>query len=300
MHKTSICIPAYGQPGSLHRCLASICRQSLSPDEVIVSDDTPDDSVSAVVEEYRQHLNINYCHNVPSMGTPVNWNNALRLASGDLLLLMHHDDWFYNVTALEELVKSMLSQQCELVFAKSINVMDGTVVSVNDPSPARLRSLNDNIRGLYYHNLIGAPSAVMFRNKGIYFDVALKWLVDVEFYIRSASRGGICYNPRAEVGIGLSSSQMTLQCFNNANVEVGENLLLYGMLDKSWKYIMPDLAHFIRLFSRLLVSSGSFSKKEYPLIARIGFDFAIPVSWFRSFLLKMNPQGSASGKCLVL
>jgi len=288
MGRVSICIPAYAQPDMLRRCLASITKQSLLPDEVVISDDTADHSVQAVADEYRESLGIRYFHNVPSKGTPGNWNHALSLATGDFLLLMHHDDWLFNERALEELYLALSGGRCNMAFGKSLNIQEDKILSVHDPAPDQVAKINRNARCLFYRNMIGAPSAVMFRNKGVAFNLALKWLVDVDFYIRCLGRGRVCYTDRAQIGIGLGLDQMTRNCFNNAEVEIRENLLVYRSLEKSWKYVLFDVMHFIRLFSRLRFSMNTTSVSAFPLVASVGYYLSLPAYWYRRYFRRQQ------------
>jgi len=284
--RVSVCIPAYAQPDMLRRCLTSISKQTLLPDEVIISDDTADQSVRDVVNDFEELLCIRYFHNVPPKGTPENWNHALTRAGGDVLLLMHHDDWLYNDRTLEELFLALKDTRCDMAYGKSLNVLQDKVLSVHDPGSDQVTKINRNPRTLFYYNLIGAPSAVMFRNNGVLFNPALKWLVDVDFYIRYLGRGRVCYTEKALIGIGLSPAQMTRQCFNNPEVETRENVLVYSALEKSLKYVLSDTMHFVRLFSRLRFSPDSVWMDELPFVARLGYYVSLPVYWYRRYCRK--------------
>ena len=166
-------------------------------------------------------------------------------------MVMHHDDWFYTDMTLEKLVQSIKEHPVDLVFAQSYNInADIQIISRNHPDPPKIRKLNADIRCLFYHNWIGAPSAVLFKNRGVYFDPRLKWLVDIEFYIRYIKNGRVYFNPEAIVGIGISPTQVTRSCYGNRDVEVGENLLVYGTLKHTLRYFISDFSHFHRLFSR--------------------------------------------------
>ncbi|MBC7937190.1 MAG: glycosyltransferase, partial [Rhizobacter sp.] len=75
--KISVCIPAYKNADFLRRCLDSLVSQSFTGFEVILSDDSPDDSVATIAEAYKKDLQIIYFKNDPSLGTPANWNFAM-------------------------------------------------------------------------------------------------------------------------------------------------------------------------------------------------------------------------------
>ena len=118
MPKVSICIPAYNQPTNLRRALESVFLQSFKDYEVIITDDSLDNSVSIVADEFGQHTNLRYYKNKTRKDTPENWNEAVRLASGELIKILHHDDWFSDENSLADFVK-MLDRNPEVDFGFS-------------------------------------------------------------------------------------------------------------------------------------------------------------------------------------
>src|SRR4051812_41659914 len=97
----SICIPAYKRIDDLKRLLNSISQQTFKNFEVIVSDDSPDDSVEQLCTAYTTSLNLIYYNNTPALGTPENWNAAIRKANGTWIKLMHDDDYFASDESLQ-------------------------------------------------------------------------------------------------------------------------------------------------------------------------------------------------------
>ena len=274
MHKVSICIPSYGQPEKTLRCIQSILRQTYTDFEVLISDDTEDDSVLKVIRFYLDDNPIQYFHNSPAKGSPENWNEAMRKATGDLIMVMHHDDWFFLDTSLEDLITHLFADSADMAFAQSYNI-DGAlnILSKNDPDPRKLRFLRKDTRNIFYYNYIGAPSAVLFRNRGVLFDTRLKWLVDIEFYIRYLGEGRITYVPESVIAIGIDSNQMTHSCYGNADVELKENMLVFSTLKHSVKYWISDLFHFFRLFMHLGIEKADIAK--YSLQPRFIFLYHI-------------------------
>jgi glycosyltransferase involved in cell wall biosynthesis len=235
--------------------LNSVFSQDFIDFETIVSDDTVGDAVSTVVRstEERYGRKIKYYHNEYPAGTPQNWNLALRRASGSAVIIMHHDDWFYNSNTLSLLVKCMTVSGADLVFAKSVNVNENMeTISVNDPPDEVVRKIRRDSRNLFYGNFIGAPSAVLFKNHGLFFDERLKWLVDVDFYMRILEHGTIQYVRQAAVGIGISPTQVTKSCEGNKTVEIGENIYVYNNLGSKLKNLNCDYKHFRGLFQKFL------------------------------------------------
>src|SRR5215470_3166789 len=99
--KISICIPTFQRVNFLKRLLDSISVQSFKDFEVIVTDDSPEDDVRKLSQEYENKFSLRYFKNVVPLGTPANWNQAIRHARGEWIKLMHDDDWFSSSESLE-------------------------------------------------------------------------------------------------------------------------------------------------------------------------------------------------------
>src|SRR5687768_8351704 len=122
-HLVSICIPAYQQPALLERCLRSITSQTYKDVEILISDDTPNDSVKIIVDKFAKDLNISYRHNLRPLGSPSNWNAALEKAKGQYVMLLHHDDLFANEYSLAKFVTPFeKDSSVEFVFGRSPSI----------------------------------------------------------------------------------------------------------------------------------------------------------------------------------
>jgi hypothetical protein len=94
----------------------------------------------------------------------------------------------------------------------------------------RHRLLRKNPATLLSRNIIGPPSVVLHRNDGKFFyDKNLKWLVDIDFYIRYLQFDKAVYLRRALINVGMSSEQVTKEVFRVRNVEIPE---YFHLLDK--------------------------------------------------------------------
>src|SRR5678815_6041530 len=101
----SICIPTYKRVAYLERLLESIALQTFKDFEVIITDDSDDDSVKDLLKKYEGQLPIKYFQNGKALGTPANWNRAISKAKGQWIKLMHDDDWFSLSDSLASFVK---------------------------------------------------------------------------------------------------------------------------------------------------------------------------------------------------
>lgn len=230
--KVSILIPAYRQPEMLARALASVFQQTFQDFEVIVTDDSPDDSVQAVVSSFSKDSRLKYFKNIERKGSPGNWNEAIRLASGEYIKFLHHDDWLYSEQSLSIFVNALdCNPQAMLAFGETI-VWEQTGLNqrLHSPTKQQLKSLRQSPTVLIDGNIIGAPSATIYRNhSNLHFDIRLKWLVDIDFYIALMKICGefvFCSQPLINTTAG-ADHQVTAECVGNKEVEVFEYCYLY-------------------------------------------------------------------------
>lgn len=229
--KVSICIPAYKELDYLKKCILSVNAQTYTDFEVIISDDTPDDSVKELLNSLQLDDRYLYFKNKPSLGSPANWNAAIRKAKGDYIKMMHHDDWFVTVDGLQKFMEMMSkSSKNSFVFCSSkVVYANRHKTRVNKLTETELNDFYSHPARLFLENKIGAPSATLFRNDGALYDENLIWLVDVEYYLRRLFKNErmIYINEPLIETITDSAHTVTSKVINNASIQVFEHFYVY-------------------------------------------------------------------------
>ena len=238
MPKISICIPCYNQVDNIKRLLNSILIQTYKDFEVIISDDSDNDLIKNCIEAYAIN-NIKYYKNAVALGSPANWNHAIDKASGDYIKIMHHDDWFTGEASLQAFV-DVINKNPEVNFVVShcVNVSTEREEIHDIPNLDMIRQTPDI---LYLGNHIGAPSVTFFRKSLLRFDNQLKWLVDIDFYIRmlrESTSMGVVTDP--VISIGIHKNQITTSCRNNFRLNIFEYSYLYEKLNLASEKIFRD------------------------------------------------------------
>lgn len=248
----SICIPTYEQTEYLEKNLQSILEQDYVNYEVIITDDTPDDQVKKIViEEYQSKFGtkLRFYKNKKRLGSPENWNEAIRKAKGAYIKILHHDDWFTKSYSLRYLVDSLESNPNSSMVACYSYAVDQTkgdwIFSIKSTD---IDSISENPNQLFFGNKIGAPSVTLFRrNSDAYFSTDFKWLVDVEFYIRYLSN-----NKKLEVIhddlIAISTEgkhKVTNECIDNDYLILSEQKKLFDNIIDSISKNQLDYYEFI-------------------------------------------------------
>ena len=223
----SVCIPAYCRPQHLLRLLASLATQTYRDFEVILTDDSPDDGVHAVAREFRQ-LGIQYRKNARQLGSPANWNEALGIARGEWVQLMHSDDWYGSNDSLQRFADRALQTRHDFIFSASreVDAQSGRVKLLRIGRKEE-KILTDPVN-LLFENVIGHPSVVLHRrDAGLRYDSSFQWVVDIDFYIRYlTARPGYEFIDEPLVNIGVDESMISHWSYKNPDVEIPEYLHL--------------------------------------------------------------------------
>jgi glycosyltransferase involved in cell wall biosynthesis len=274
--KVSICIPAYQEPVLLRRALQSVFDQSFENYEVIITDDSADRAVEKIVKEFLPNTKLRYYKNASRKGTPENWNEAVRLARGEYIKILHHDDWFAYKDSLMQFVK-MLDDNAKTDFAFCSSTTcgpDEKMLFIHRPSNKQLKKLRHNPAYLVPHNFIGAPSATIYRKSvNITFDHNLKWVVDIDFYLRILRQNNsfaFCEHPLVNVTTG-SANQVTASVMQNGNVQLFEWLTLLKKVSTVSSFSLKQL-----LFGWTLIRK--YNVRSFLDITNIGIEPPIPRS----------------------
>jgi glycosyltransferase involved in cell wall biosynthesis len=229
----SICIPAYKRTDFLRRLLNSISIQQFRDFEVIITDDSPDQAIKDLCEEYSDRLPLAYYRNSPALGTPENWNEAIQKANGNWIKIMHDDDWFFDRNSLGAFAEAADSdREASFIFSAYNNVRineygkeighEKVVIS-----SFRFKVLCQNPLSLFSVNSIGPPSVTMYKNdQSSLYDRRLKWLVDIDFYINRLSKHSPLFVANPLVNVGIGEEQVTHAFFHHPPVEIPESFYL--------------------------------------------------------------------------
>lgn len=265
----SICIPAYKRVEFLKRLLDSIAIQQFRDFEVVISDDSPANEVKELIALYST-LPIIYKKNPIALGTPANWNHAIRSASGKWIKLMHDDDWFCSPESLKEFAKAATETETSLIFSAYSNYYfnNGKVEPVFLKAAA-LRRINRDPVSLISGNVVGPPSVVLHKNDGFaFYDEQLKWLVDIDFYCSRTQREKFRFINKVLVNVGIGEEQVTQSCFRIPDVELPEHFILLQKTGTSHLKSIRIYDAWWRLFRNLGVYTReqliSYVKEEWP------------------------------------
>ena len=263
----SICIPAYKQVDFFKRSLDSIAIQQFSDFEVVVTDDSPDQTLKSICAEYENRFKINYFHNEKQLGSPENWNEAIRKANGDWIKILHHDDWFSDSNSLTEFYNLTLQNpKADFHFCATRIVNQGTAPEmgspnhlINAPIDEQLHSLAKDPFQLFYWNFIGPPSSTLFRRKlNMYFDQSVYYVVDIDFYIRQLKLNPeFSYSPKPLINNTANHPEQVTAQSMRPETQLGEYIYLYSKFKRGSFPEKSALRFFYSLFLKYGIRSES-------------------------------------------
>lgn len=111
------------RPQLLRDTLASAIQQTRGDFELVVSDDSPDDALGAVVEAFGDPR-LRYVHNDVALGVACNHWTRFREAAGEYIAILNHDD-VLEPTFLESLVAPLEADQTLALAFCDHYVIDG-------------------------------------------------------------------------------------------------------------------------------------------------------------------------------
>jgi hypothetical protein len=131
---------------------------------------------------------------------------------------------------------------------------------LHQPNFNQLNLMRRNPAFLFFKNMIGAPSATLFLNLNQQFDKHLKWLVDVDFYIRYLNAGSFSYFSEPLICTSHDiEGQITGEILYDKIIQIREHVLVFNKLgdninnSKSYEDFFDDLfySHNITSYSNL-------------------------------------------------
>ena len=224
--KVSICITTYNRVSYLERLLDSIAVQTFRDFDILITDNSESTIVKDFVADYQDKLPIQYHKNVPSVGMTENWNICMGMAKGEWIKLIHDDDWLAHENALAMFVEAT-GKGARFIYGARNDYYEATGQLVPMPiTQEHFNKISNDPYLLMADNVLGPPTVLMFHSSvKEYYDPALTWFVDIEYYATFLGKEPAVYIPVPLVNICYNPSQVTNSCLRNPDILIPE--LLY-------------------------------------------------------------------------
>lgn len=217
MPKVSVLLPTFNYARFLPEAIESVLAQEFGDFELLVGDDASTDHSADVIRGYaaadrRVRLHVHG----RNLGMVANWNWCLREARGEYVKFLFGDDLLVTPRALGRLALLLDRKPSATMAVSARLILD---------EHSRPKEIWDELGHGGLHpgrevivrclqrdrNLIGEPSAVMFRraagSRG--FDPAWRQLVDQEMWFHLLSSGDLVYEPEPLCAFRQHEAQQT-------------------------------------------------------------------------------------------
>ena len=187
---TSVCIPACNRPGLLKQAIESALDQTTLPSEIIIGDDSRDDSCEQAVAPIltTSKVPIVYKRNSPSLGQADNTNMLFEAASSETVVLLHDDDLLLP-SALQDL-SNCFREHPQLTAAYGKQYIFSEDGNIDLDASERLN--RDYFRSEQWAGVQRSSAAA-----GV-----LQQFPNDCFMLRTSAARAVKWRPRAEVGNG--------------------------------------------------------------------------------------------------
>ena len=213
--RVSICIPTYNYGRFIADAIESVLAQTYIDFELIISDNCSDDDTGSIVQEYLlRDQRVAYYRNSCNLGMVGNWNRCLELARGEYVKILCADD-LLAPTCLERSVELMEADPRTVLVSTSRRHVDEFLRPLThasfSPKMEFLPGGEVIRRCLFRGNLIGEPTAVLFRNLPLNrgFSTEYRHIVDLEMWFSVLGRGYFAHTPEVLCSFRQHAAQTT-------------------------------------------------------------------------------------------
>ena len=227
----SICIPAYNHARYLGAALTSALAQTFADVEVVISDNQSTDETPEVVAKFAEgDQRVRYLMAPQHVDMHRNFNRCLELARGQYIKFLCADDLLEPqcverlLSALERDANLRLAACARRVFSEE----SGDQRVAGYATRELVCSGEEAIRKCYFRgNLIGEPTAVMFRRADVHcgFNERFAQLVDLEMWFRILEGGRFGFVPEVLCAVREHGAQTTRQSIASGRVSRDKELL---------------------------------------------------------------------------
>lgn len=192
-------MPIYNSSKYIANAIESVLKQSRPDFELIIIDDCSTDGTGEIAASFAdQDTRLRFIKNDRNAGMVNNWNLCLEKARGCYIKFLFGDD-LLEADALEQMAAYLDANPDIALVASARILIDENSNSIKTLAhfDTRIYDGKEIIRTcfLQQNNLVGEPTAVMFRKElaGRGFDPAYRQMVDLEMWFHLLDQGACAY-----------------------------------------------------------------------------------------------------------
>ncbi|CAB4576918.1 unannotated protein [freshwater metagenome] len=251
-------IPLYLDSGlpleKFQKCIESICKQTLKPIEIIISDDSSKVDFSEEIKNFMEKITIpyRYIYFPEADGIGSNSNNGLRKVKSKYVHILHADDQLANFQVYEKMLKVLIKENRDWVIA-------GSLIENRSHFP----KYNDFL--ILGENSLGGPSTMFAKTESyLQYDPIFHMMVDVEQYLRISLKFGapaLILEQLIVCGVGEWQVQKKLsesEIFTEISLLKNKHPLIWNQMKKSSELNLNQRILILKI-ERMQQNAGFFS-----------------------------------------
>jgi len=296
--KISVCIPTFNGADYIRQAIHSVLEQDYQDYEIIVVDNASTDQTAAIVDSIRLLPGgdrIRVYGNDQNIGLAGNLNKCLEYARGEYIKFLCVDDLL--------LAGCLGKMAAGLDTHPNVTVVCGGRLAVNKtgeslgfrryaPRTAVVSGYKVISRCLFIGNLIGEPTAVMFRKRDLvsHFREDLPQLMDIEMWFRLLEQGDLLSLKDPLCAIRIHDAQMTQANIRSGQL-ISDNVKVFDDYSRK-EYVRTTfllvIRHKLLMTYRVWISRKFISnEKRNRILQRYAIRMAyplMPLVWFAAGL----------------
>lgn len=214
----SICIPSYNHDKYVKEAIDSVLKQTYKNFELVIVDNCSTDNALKIIKSYNDSR-IRLYQNETNTGGCEGTNQAVRLARGELIALLHTDDK-YAPDFLEKIVEAYNLYPENKVFVTAVYHQDELLGHLTPTYPYEKEGIipkKEAIIRLAYENNIGNGINVVIHKdalgKNDYYDMKYCISADHELFLRLAEDNEFVYINKLLTYYRMHDSNLTNRVF---------------------------------------------------------------------------------------
>jgi glycosyltransferase involved in cell wall biosynthesis len=236
--KVSVITAVYHNQAFIKDAIESVLSQKQVELEYIIVDGGSNDGTVEVVKQYGNR--INHFISEPDEGVYFALNKGIALATGDIIALLHSDDFYTHPYVLSQVVEAFSSSKCDAVYSNLYYVR-----GLNTNKIVRLWDSGEYTPNDFYKGWM-PPHPAFFVKRDLYqkfgaFNTSLKSAADYELMLRFIHKQNIrlCYIPKFFVKMRTGgTSNRTLFNRLRANLEDRKAWHINGLKPKWYTLLL--------------------------------------------------------------
>lgn len=248
--KVSIITITYNSEATLKDTIESVVNQSYSDIEYIIIDGKSTDNTLSIIESYKEK--ISKVVSEKDNGLYDALNKGIALATGDLIGIIHSDDFYTNQFVIEHIVKTIEDNNADAAYA------DLYYVDKNDTNKIFRKWKSGNYKHGMFLNGWMPPHPTFFAKRSCYerfgsFNLNLESAADYELMLRFIHKHKIKLAYLHEFIIKMrvgGKSNVSLQNRIRANKEDRKAWIINGLKPYFYTLYAKPLRKIIQLFKK--------------------------------------------------